>query len=81
MTLFEVAHGYLMVANYTGLVSIYEYPNIGKKIGAIYHQNQISDILFSEEEFRNTNVKMKTLFILEKRNEQKVGSLGIYLIK
>ena len=74
-------HGYLFVANLNGLVSIYDYPNTGSKVGGIFHQNQVSDIVASEDELKNTSLKMKTVFILEKKTEQKEGSLGIYLIK
>ena len=74
-------HGYLFVANLSGLVSIYEYPNTVSKVGGIFHQNQVSDIVASEDELKNMSLKMKTVFILEKKTEQKEGSLGIYLIK
>ena len=74
-------YGYLFVANLNGLVSIYEYPNTDSKVGSIFHQNQVSDIVACEDELKNTSLKMKTVFILEKKTEQKEGSLGIYLIK
>jgi hypothetical protein len=70
-----------MVANLHGFVSIYNYPETTNKIGGIFHQNQISDILASEEELKNTKLTIKTMFILEKRTEQKEGSLGIYVMK
>ena len=70
-----------MVANLHGFVSIYNYPDTTNKIGGIFHQNQISDILASEEELKNTKLTIKTMFILEKRTEQKEGSLGIYVMK
>lgn len=70
-----------MVANLNGFVSIYEYPDASNKLGGIFHQNQISDIVPSEQELKNTSMKMKIVLILEKRTEQKEGSLGIYLLK
>jgi len=70
-----------MVANLQGFVSIYNYPETTNKIGGIFHQNQISDILESEEEIKNTKLTIKTIFILEKRAEPKEGSLGIYVVK
>ena len=68
------------MVNLNGLFSIYE-PNTGSKLGGIFHQNQVSDIVAFEDELKNTSLKIKTVFILEKKTKQKEGSLGIYLIK
>lgn len=81
INLFEMVHGYLMVATLNGFVSIHNYPDTTAKIGGIIHQNQISDIIASEDELKNTSLKIKTMFILEKKTEQREGSLGIYLLK
>jgi hypothetical protein len=78
---FEMVHGYLVIANLYGFVSIYNYPDTTNKIGGIYHQNQVSDIIATESEIKNTNIKMKMMFVLEKRTDQKEGSLGIYVLK
>lgn len=48
-SVFELVHGYLMVANMHGLLSIYNYPETGPKVGAIFHQNVVSDIVASED--------------------------------
>jgi len=45
ISLCEIVYGYLMVANLQGVVSIYSYPDTTNKIGAILHQNQITDIV------------------------------------
>lgn len=45
INLFEFVHGYLMVALINGFVSIYKYPDTSVKIGGIFHQNTISDIV------------------------------------
>ncbi len=81
LNLFELVHGYLMVANLYGFVSIYNYPDTTAKVGGIYHQNPISDIVPSEQELKNTSLHMKIVFILEKKTEQKEGSLAVYLLK
>lgn len=81
INVFEFIHGYLMIANMNGLLSIYGYPDTSQKLGVIMHQNQLSDIIASEDELKNTNIKVKTMFILEKKTEQRDGSLGIYLFK
>lgn len=49
LSLFELVHGYLMVANLNGLLSIYNYPETGPKVGVINHQNALSDIVASED--------------------------------
>jgi hypothetical protein len=41
----------------------------------------VSDIIATESEIKNTNIKMKMMFVLEKRTDQKEGSLGIYVLK
>ena len=38
-------------------------------------------IVACEDELKNMSLKMKTVFILEKKTEQKEGLPGIYLIK
>jgi hypothetical protein len=38
-----------MVANLHGLLSIYCYPEMGPKVGAIHHQNALADIVAGEE--------------------------------
>jgi hypothetical protein len=38
-----------MVANLFGFISIYNYPDTNAKIGGIIHNNQISDIVASED--------------------------------
>lgn len=82
INLIEFVHGYLMVANLNGLVSIYPYPDTTNKVGAIMHMSPINDIVSSEDELKSTNIKVKLMFILEKKiADHKEGSLGIYLFK
>ena len=62
--LFEFVHGYLMVAELNGFVSIYGFPDTSEKLGGIMHQNYVSDIIESQDTLKNTNLKIKTMFIL-----------------
>ena len=67
------------MATLTGFVSIHTYPDC-VKVGGMHHNNAISDIVESNDLLVTTYLKVKQMLILEKRTEQKEGSLGIYLM-
>lgn len=77
--LFEFVHGLLFVATLTGFVWIYSYPAC-EKVGGIHHNNAVGDIVESNDLLTTTNLNVKLMLILEKRTEQREGSLGIYLM-
>jgi len=55
---------YLFVGAMGGQLSIYRFPDTSQKIGGIFHQNQICDIVSTVAEIKSTNLKMRFMFIL-----------------
>jgi hypothetical protein len=81
INIFEFVDEYLVVGTIGGQLSIYRYPDTTQKIGGIWLQNQVNDIVTTVGEIKTTSLKMKIMFILEKKSDQREGSLGIYLIR
>lgn len=81
INIFEFVDEYLMVGTIGGQLSIYRYPDTTQKVGGIWLQNQVNDIVTTVGEIKTTSLKMKIMFILEKKSDQRDGSLGIYLIR
>lgn len=81
INIFEFVDEYLMVGTIGGQLSIYRYPDTTQKVGGIWLQNQVNDIVTTVGEIKTTSLKMKIMFILEKKSDQREGSLGIYLIR
>lgn len=79
--LIEFVGDYLFVANRFGQVSIYRYPDLSKKIGGIYHQNDVNNIVSGQTLLVNTGVTVNFVMILEAKSDQRPGSLGIYVLK
>jgi hypothetical protein len=71
----------LMVGTVGGDLSIYRFPDTTDRIGAIMHQNTVTDIVFCEEELKNTGTKVKYMLVLERKTDKKEGSLGFYILK
>lgn len=78
---FEFADSLLMVGTVGGDLSFYNYPDTTERIGAILHQNSVTDVVVSEEELKNTGTKIKYMLVLERKNDKKDGSLGFYILK
>jgi len=78
---FEFADEYLMVGTLGGDLSIYRFPDTAERVGGIMHQNSVTDIVFCEEELKNTGTKVKYMLVLERRTDKREGSLGFYILK
>jgi len=67
ISIFEFLDDYLMVGTVGGQLSIYRFPDTTQKIGGIFHQNTIVDIVTAVGEIKSTNLKLKLMLILEKK--------------
>jgi hypothetical protein len=59
------------VGNFAGQVSVYRFADTRRKIGGILHQNPIGDIVYTCDEIKSTNLKLMTVFIMEKKSEER----------
>jgi hypothetical protein len=78
---FEFVDDMLMVGTVVGDLSIYRFPDTSERIGGILHQNCVNDIVYCEEELKNTGTKIKYMLVLERKTDKRDGSLGIYTLK
>jgi hypothetical protein len=61
---------YIFIGALNGEVRIYNLRQSDKKIGAILHKNRVTDVICSTVEMKNTGVKVKLLYLLEKRTNE-----------
>lgn len=78
---FEFVDQLLMVGTVGGDLTIYRFPDTTERIGAIMHQNSVTDIVYCEEELKNTGTKIKYMIVLERKTDKRDGSLGFYILK
>jgi hypothetical protein len=81
MCFFEFVDQLLMVGTVGGDLSIYQFPDTTERVGAIMHQNSVTDIVYCEEELKNTGTKVKYMLVLERKTDKREGSLGFYILK
>lgn len=79
--LLECTDEHIFIGSLRGEVSVFNLRESEKKIGAILHQNPVADVICSTVEMKTTGVKVKLLYVLEKRSKESEGSFGIYLLQ
>jgi hypothetical protein len=72
---------YFFIGCLRGEVSVYNLRESDKKVGAILHQNMVADVICSAVEMKTTGVRVKLVYVLEKRTLESEGSFAIYLLQ